>query len=515
MSRAVAVLVLVAIVLGVAPHSLAEPGTLRVGLTSVPASLDPATALDGPVPLIARQIFDTLVRYSDTGSDVEPALALSWSVSRDGLVWTFRLREGVRFHDGTALTAAHVVASFERLTRPGHPYMPAVNAAGPGLLRGVPGVVKELRAPDARTVQITLLLPYAPLPAVLAHPALSIVLPMASADGRGTFLGTGPFASAEIGQGRIVLDGRPGHWAGGPKVSRLVFVDAPDPSQAAAALDAQALDLFFPAGPPARRSGAVSIPSWRIGYLALQSEKEPFSRPKVRRAVAAALDPASVSLAVAPGAVPLQGFLPTSIWGRGDAGPILDGDVARAKKLLAESGLRRGASPALLVADGDKRPDMLRAGEAIRSALAAADFPVTVQAESRETARGLLNAGEHILALLELRAEVGDPHFLLYPLSTSEGATKGPSASNFSFHRNRRLDDLLIRASQLSFKPERQKLYARAQGLLAEEMPWVPIYVRLHWAVARPEVKNLRLHPSGNPRLDRVAVDDAASVPAR
>jgi ABC-type transport system substrate-binding protein len=158
---------------------------------------------------------------------------------------------------------------------------------------------------------------------------------------------------------------------------------------------------------------------------------------------------------------------------------------------------------------------MLRAGEAIRAALAAADFPVTVQAESRETAQGLLHAGEHLLALLEPRAEVGDPHFLLYPLSTSEGATKGPSASNFSFHRNRRLDDLLIRASQLSFKPERQKLYARAQGILAEEMPWVPIYVRLYWAVARPEVKNLRLHPSGNPRLDRVALDDAASVPAR
>ena len=149
---------------------------------------------------------------------------------------------------------------------------------------------------------------------------------------------------------------------------------------------------------------------------------------------------------------------------------------------------------------------MVRAGEAIRAALAAADLPVTVQPESLETAHTLLQAGEHALALVEERAEVGDPHFLLYPLSTTEGAVKGPRASNFSFYRNRRLDDLSIRASQLSFKPERQKLYIRAQAILAEDLPWVPIYVRLHWAVARPEVRNLRLHASGNHRLDRVTL---------
>jgi ABC-type transport system substrate-binding protein len=111
------------------------------------------------------------------------------------------------------------------------------------------------------------------------------------------------------------------------------------------------------------------------------------------------------------------------------------------------------------------------------------------------------------MALLEAGVEAGDPHLLLYPLSTSEGAVKGPQASNLSFYRNKRLDDLLIRASQLSFRPERLRLYVRAQAMLAEELPWIPLYVRLHWAVARPEVRNLRLHPSGNPRLDRVTLD--------
>src|SRR5687768_16123532 len=215
MSRAVVALLLLVLVFGVPARGPAEPGTLRVGLPVLPSSLDPASALEGPVPLVARQVFDTLLRYTDGGSEVEPALAVQWSVSRDGLVWTFRLREGVRFHDGTPLTSQHVVDSLERLIRPAHPNAPAVNAAAPGLLRGVPGVIKEIRVPDWRTVQIALVQPYAPLLTVLAHPSLSIVLPSRPGEGKAPFQGTGPFAIVEAAPERIVLDATPAHWAGG------------------------------------------------------------------------------------------------------------------------------------------------------------------------------------------------------------------------------------------------------------------------------------------------------------
>src|SRR5262245_65092765 len=76
--------------------ALAQGGTLRVGVSAVPLDLDPAMALDGAVPLIARQVFDTLVQYAAASSDIEPALAVQWSVSKDGLVWSFRLRTGVK-----------------------------------------------------------------------------------------------------------------------------------------------------------------------------------------------------------------------------------------------------------------------------------------------------------------------------------------------------------------------------------------------------------------------------------
>src|SRR5688572_33473056 len=91
---------------------------LRVGTLGVPSTLDPAAALDGAGPLIARQVFDTLVAYREGSTDVEPSLATRWSVSRDGLVWSFVLRDGVRFHDGSPLTAGEVAASFERHIKP-------------------------------------------------------------------------------------------------------------------------------------------------------------------------------------------------------------------------------------------------------------------------------------------------------------------------------------------------------------------------------------------------------------
>jgi peptide/nickel transport system substrate-binding protein len=482
----------------------AQGGTLRVGIPSVATSLDPATALEGPVSVIARQMFDTLVQYRDVTSDIEPGLAIQWSVSRDGLVWTFRLRDGVRFHDGTLLTAQHVVESLDRVLQPSAPHAPTPNAAA-RLVRGTPGVVKEVRAVDPRTVQISLLLPYAPLPAVLAHPAFSIVL--AGSLGQ-RWIGTGPFALTEASAGRVVLDAYPAYWAGAPRSARLIFLDIGESGRGEAMLEAQAADVALMDIAPERPSGVLSVPGWRIGYLALETEKEPFNRVKARQAVAAALDPAQIAPAVGSVGVPLLAFLPLGVWGRRDT-PVVEASAANAKRLLAEAGYPRGTSAGLLIAEGGKRLDQARLAEAVRASLATVGISVPIQAEAPDTALQLARTGQHQMALLEARVEAGDPHFLLYPLSSSEGASKGPGALNMSFYRNRTLDDLLIRASQISFRPERQRLYARAQSILAEELPWIPLYVRMHWAAVRPEVRNLRLHPSGNPRLDRVWVDQA------
>lgn len=500
-------LVLLWLLTAAAPGAAGSPDVLRVGLPSVPSTLDPATALDGPAALIARQVFDTLVQYREGSSDVEPGLASRWSVSRDGLTWTFRLREGARFHDGTPLAAQHVVTSLERQLFPNHPLAPDGAAVGPRLLRGAPGVVKEIRAPDERTVSIGLAQPYAPLLTVLAHPGLAVVLNTAPEGASPRWVGTGPWSVAETAAGRLGLEAQAAYWGGPPRLGRLVFVQEPDEAHALADLDGGALDLWIPPGPPSRLAGALSVPGWTIGYLALQTEKEPFNRKKVRQAVAAALDPALIATAVEPAAALLQSFVPPGVWGGRPAALVTQGNPAAARRLLAEAGLSRAISATLLLAGDSPAGDQNPLAEAIRAALGAAGITVHVQTVSPAEVKRLAQSGEHQMVLMEARAEGGDPHLLLYPISTSEGAIKGPSAWNVSFFRNARLDDLLIRGSQLSFRPERQRVYARAQGLLAEELPWIPLYVRRHWAVAAPSVRDLRLHPSGFHRLNRVWLD--------
>src|SRR6266567_3509187 len=409
---------------------------VRVGAVGIPSTLDPTVALDGGSALIARQVFDTLVAWKEGTTDIEPALATRWTVSRDGLTWSFTLRDNVRFHDGTALNAAEVAASFDRQLKDSQ-RVPVVWTA---LLRGAPGVVKEVRAADARTVQ-------------------------------------------------------------------LIFLEVANDDHAEAEFDARALDLWFPPGAPRRNEGALSVPGIQVGYLAFQTEKEPFSRKKIRQAVAAAIDPAAVGSALGRTAVPLQSFLPAGTWARREGSPILGGTRRAVTGLLAEGGWPKGYSPTLLAPSELPGFDVSALADALKTSLQAADIPVRVRLEPDAALRTARGSGEHDIALAEATIAGGDPHLFLYPLSTSEGASRGPQTLNFSFYRNPRLDDMLIRASQIAFRPERARLYQRAQAVLSEELPWIPLYVRLVWAVARPEVRGLRLHPTGLPRLTAVSLE--------
>jgi peptide/nickel transport system substrate-binding protein len=479
------------------------PRELRVGLAGLPPAVEPGTALEGPAALAARQVFDTLVAYRDTTTDIEPALATRWQVSRDGLLWTFALREDVRFHDGTPLTAADVVASFQRLLRLGPPHT-TVWAA---LLRGVPGVVREVRAVDPRTVQIALVQPYAPLLTALAHPGFGVVR---EAPGVG-LVGTGPFRIAESAGGRIVLEAVPAHWAGPPRSSRLVFLEVATEEHATAEMASGGLDVWFPPGPPRRPSNVLSVPGLHVGYLALQTEKEPFSRKPIRQAVAGAIDPGMLAIALGQAAIPLQGFLPPGVWARREGPPVLGGTREAVVRLLKAGQWPPGFTATLLVPGDAGTVDMAALGEVLRVSLETSGVPVTLRVEPAQVTAAIREAGEHDLVVAEAAVAGGDPHLLLYPLSTSEGAIRGRRPLNYSFYRNPRLDDVLIRASQLAFRPERFRLYQRAQALLADELPWVPLYVKLLWAVVRPEVRGLRLHPTGLHRLATVSVGPPAA----
>src|SRR5438046_2642774 len=303
---------------------------VRVGAVGIPSTLDPAVALEGASALIARQVFDTLVAWKEGTTDIEPALATRWTVSRDGLTWSFTLRDNVRFHDGTALNAAEVAASLDRQLKDSQ-RVPVVWTA---LLRGAPGVVKEVRAADARTVQFVLHQPYAPLLTVLAHPGFGIARQVAAADGS--------VRLTDASGGRMTLDAVAGHWAGAPRAERLIFLEVANDDHAEAEFDARALDLWFPPGAPRRNEGALSVPGIQVGYLAFQTEKEPFSRKKIRQAVAAAIDPAAVGSALGRTAVPLQSFLPAGTWARREGSQVLCVARREGPGVVGAGGVQKG-----------------------------------------------------------------------------------------------------------------------------------------------------------------------------
>ncbi len=108
---------------------------------------------------------------------------------------------------------------------------------------------------------------------------------------------------------------------------------------------------------------------------------------------------------------------------------------------------------------------------------------------------------------------MNDPDFFLRPLLATDGTTLG-SATNVAFLRSPLIDGMLARAGQLGFRPERFRIYQRLQGLLADELPYVPLYVRLQWMVLRPEVRGARLDPGGLHRLERMWIELPPAPPA-
>ena len=226
-----------------------ERAPLRV-LLAEPASLDPARALDAGTVQVQLQLYAGLTRVDDAG-EVVPSLAESWTTSPDGLTVTFRLRDGLRFSDGSPLTSDDVRRSWLRLLDP------AIGSGGTVILDDVAGARDNaagsgeaadvgIDAPDARTVVVTLRRAASHFPAAAATPA-TFVVPPAADDGeawseRPDFVGSGPYVASRQ-RGELVLEANPNYVAGPPPIERIETVSELDEEQPADLFDAGELDL--------------------------------------------------------------------------------------------------------------------------------------------------------------------------------------------------------------------------------------------------------------------------------
>ena len=210
---------------GVAPAVAQPAGTLVVGLVAEPVNLDPAQVTDLNSNRVGRRIVETLVMFPDESTQIAPGLAESWTISKDGLRYAFKLRKGISFHDGTPFNAEAVKDSIERQINPEHPFSKLGKYPFSGFYFGN---IKAVEVVDPLTVEFILKEPRASFLTILAVPAASIVSPTAvkkfGQDYALQPVGTGPFkyGSWERGQ-RVVLEKNPSYWRYPVKIDRVVY----------------------------------------------------------------------------------------------------------------------------------------------------------------------------------------------------------------------------------------------------------------------------------------------------
>ena len=228
------------------------PGVLIVGQIAEPKALDPAAVTAVNDFRILMNVYDGLVRYKDGTLEVEPALAESWEISEDGTVYTFTLREGVSFHDGSPFNAEAVKFNFDRMLNEDHPF----HDTGPFPLSFFFSAVEATEVVDDMTVKFTLNAPYAPFLSNLAYPTGLIVSPAAveqhGADFGRNPSGTGPFTFAEWRSNEaVVIEANGDYWDGAPALQAVVFRPITDANTRTAEMLAGGIDLMVEVPPVA------------------------------------------------------------------------------------------------------------------------------------------------------------------------------------------------------------------------------------------------------------------------
>ncbi|MEW6363578.1 MAG: ABC transporter substrate-binding protein [Acidobacteriota bacterium] len=471
-----------------------EP-TLCFGRGGDSVTLDPAAVSDGESAMVGVQIYEGLARLSDDLSGIEPCLATSWEESAGGREWTFHLRRGVLFHDGTAFTSEAVVFAVRRKMDPAHSYFEKRFAEIEQSLT----VLDEVDAVDAYTVRFRLKHPFTPFLTAIAN-YVDIVSPAAvmkwGADFERHPVGTGPFKFVEwVPDDYILLEKNRSYWGSRPRLGRVLFRCIPDGKERLLALKTgaiQAMDGISPEDLDAiRRRPDLRVETragLNIGYLAMNVEKPPFDRVGVRRAINHAINKANlVKMAYGGLAVPATGPIPATMWGSAGDLPDYPYDPDQARRLLVDAGLGSGFETSLWVMP-IPRPYMIqpqRIADAIKANLAAIGVRAKLHSCDWQSYLEGIGSGEHEMALIGYSADSPDPDDLLTTNLGSEYAVK-PNAGNISFFRNPQVDVMLLRARSVLSPEKRAGYYRQVLEIVHEEAPWVPLaYAKQVLAMSR------------------------------
>jgi ABC-type transport system substrate-binding protein len=454
---------------------------INAAMSNDPDQFYPGNTVSAALEFLAMNFADRLTAY-DQASKVAPSLAESWTASSDARVWTFKLKTGVVFHDGTPFNAEAVKANFDRILDPAKPARRAFEFSA----------VASIRVVDDNTIEFTTKQPFVTLPSVLAIAPASIVSPKSIQEGGdklGTgIIATGPFKLAEFRKGdRVVMQRNDNYWGSPVGPAQVVLRIIPDAGTRAAVLETGEADVAETIAPSdARRLRAnpsvsiTQLPSLRTRDVKMCVLAKPLDDVRVRQAIYYAIDREEIVRTILEGAASVGdspvppgafGYVPIKQYAY---------DPTRAKQLLADAGLPNGFKVNYWVASGTQA-GLEESQAAVQAQLRAVGIEVNLQPMETTAFIALSSKGPDE-ALKDGKGFVSTGSSANYPdaypllVNNYHSGNWSPKGSNRGFYKNARVDELIDKAGATVDSEQRLTLFKDIQRLIVDEAPTLVLW---------------------------------------
>lgn len=478
-------------------------GILRVSWYEEPQSLDPIVPSDNQSIWTIANLFEQLVRVNADGSGIEPGLATSWDVSEDGKTYTFHLREGAQFSDGSPVTAQDVEFSLNRAR--------GENSNWSSLFAGI----ESVKALDDGTVNVSTKKPSAVLLAHLALFSASIV-PEAAVEAQGEAfgespIGSGPFMLSKWDRGvQVELEKNPYYWQEGkPYLDGAVFVRSPEDNSRVLQLQSGECDLARPiafsalADVKSNPSLVVQTnPQLNSHIVTLNNEKAPFDDPLVRKAMNHATDKEGILKSVFAGNGSVSnGYLPQMPGWWDESLPVYEYNVEKAKDLLAQSSVPNGFSTELVFVSGDATNEATAV--IIQENLAKIGIKVKLLSLDSGAEWEKLTRGDFEMGKDYGSSDILDPD----QMTTFFVVLHDRAKSYWSRYYNADVERWAREAQTELDADKRHELYNQIQAQVNEDAPFIFLFYLPDSTVFQSYVKGFNVLPTGNWRMEDVWLD--------
>ncbi|MEH6993892.1 glutathione ABC transporter substrate-binding protein [Neobacillus drentensis] len=438
----------------------------------------------------------------DKDAQIQPLLAKSWK-QIDSHTWEFKLRDDVKFHDGSPFNADAVKTNFNRLLDP--------NVGAPRA--GVFKMVNEVKVIDDYTVQFILSEPFSPLLSILASHEGGIISPKSIEKSGNNMInepnGTGPFSFESWTPGQeIVLVRNEQYFGDKAKVEKVVFKIVPEETTRISMIETGEAHIAEPLSVTMKDTveasstmGVYRSEGFGTEYIGFNVEKEPFNDVRVRKAISHAVEMDTIIKGVFNNiGKKANSLLGSQVFGFHAGLKAYEYNLNEAKKLLAEAGYPNGFETTLLTMDAKERINL---AEVLQSQLKAIGVAVEIQVMENGAFVEQRNTGDSQMFISSWRNATGDADYNQYNLFHT--ASKG-SAGNTFFFSNKEVDGLIDAARKEEDQEKRMELYAKAQEIEMEEAVYIPVRVIENLAAISKNVDGFRISAAGYLELNDVVI---------